>query len=51
MSNSPYILDVDMASFESTVIENSFRAPVLVDFHSHTNPQCSTLLPELVSII
>jgi len=51
MSNSPYIVDVDMASFEAIVIENSFRAPVLVNFYSNTNQECLTLMPELVSII
>lgn len=51
MSDSPYIVDVDLASFETIVIENSFHAPVLVDFWSNSCNACEMLMPVLSNII
>lgn len=51
MSDSPYIVDVDLASFETIVIENSFHAPVLVDFWSNSCNACGMLMPILSNIV
>lgn len=51
MSDSPYIIDVDTASFESIVMENSFHAPVLVNFWSDNCNACENLLPVLTNIV
>ena len=51
MSDSPYIVDVDLASFEAIVIENSFRAPVLVDFWADWCNPCKILMPILANLV
>lgn len=51
MSNNPYIVDVDQDSFEQIVIENSYRAPVLVDFWADWCNPCKMLMPILHGLV
>jgi putative thioredoxin len=51
MSQSPYIVDVDQTSFEQIVIENSYRAPVLVDFWADWCNPCKMLMPILHGLV
>ena len=51
MSTSPYIVDVDQNSFEQIVIENSYHAPVLVDFWADWCNPCKMLMPILHGLV
>ncbi|KAB2927010.1 MAG: co-chaperone YbbN [Candidatus Contendobacter sp.] len=50
MSESPYVFDVDQHNFASVVVENSQRAPVLVDFWADWCQPCQTLTPLLTKL-
>jgi putative thioredoxin len=50
MSDSPYIHNVDMQNFQSVVLENSLKQPVLVDFWADWCEPCKTLMPMLAKL-
>lgn len=50
MSDSPYVFNVNTDNFTQYVIENSFKAPVLVDFWADWCAPCKSLMPVLAKL-
>ncbi|HRD48164.1 MAG: thioredoxin [Candidatus Competibacter sp.] len=50
MTDSPYVFEVNQHNFASVVVENSQRAPVLVDFWADWCQPCKTLTPLLTKL-
>jgi putative thioredoxin len=51
MSQSPHILEASSDNFDSVVIENSRRVPVLVDFWAAWCAPCQMLMPMLSKLV
>ncbi len=50
MSNSPYIIEVTSENYQTDVIEQSMRVPVLVDFWASWCQPCQMLMPVLARL-
>jgi putative thioredoxin len=50
MSESPYIHNVNAQNFQSVVLDNSLKVPVLVDFWADWCEPCKTLMPMLAKL-
>ena len=50
MSESPFIHNIVVENFQSLVLENSFKQPVLVDFWADWCQPCQTLMPMLAKL-
>lgn len=50
MSESPYIHNVNAQNFQTVVLENSLKVPVLVDFWADWCQPCQTLMPMLAKL-
>ena len=51
MADSPYIFDVTRETFETYVLQNSHKVPVLVDFWADWCQPCQMLMPVLAKIV
>lgn len=50
MSNSPYILEANSANYNSLVLENSEKGPVMVYYWSPRAGPCMKLMPRLIRL-
>ena len=50
MADSPYIHNVGIQDFQTLVLENSFKQPVLVDFWADWCEPCKTVMPMLAKL-
>ncbi len=51
MSDSPYIVEVNSANFESVLVQGSMERPILIDFWADWCEPCKTLIPILEKLV